>query len=62
MTLTSLSLLIAIVATLCAGVWRCARLLLRIAIAVEAVPMLVEASRDHDHRLTRLEAERGISP
>jgi hypothetical protein len=56
------SLLIGILAVLCAGIWRCARLLFRIAIAVEAVPQLAEAVQQHDHRITRLEVERGISP
>lgn len=60
--LTAASLLVGILGLLCAGAWRCARLLLRIAIAVEAVPQLAEAVQQHDHRITRLEVERGISP
>lgn len=60
--LTVASLLIGIIAMLCAGIWRCARLLFRIAIAVEAVPQLAEAVQQHDHRIIRLEIERGIVP
>lgn len=58
--LTMASLLGGIIAMLCAGIWRCARLLFRIAIAVEAVPQLAEAVQQHDHRLTRLEVEKGL--
>ena len=60
-TLSAISLLTGILAVLCAGIWRCARLLFRIAIAVEAVPQLAEAVQQHDHRITRLEIERGIT-
>jgi len=60
--LTAASLVVGILGLLFAGIWRCARLLLRIAIAVEAVPQLAETVQQHDHRLTRLEVERGISP
>ena len=59
--LTAASLLTGIVALLGGGIWRCARLLFRIAIAVEAVPQLAEAVQQHDHRITRLEVERGIN-
>jgi hypothetical protein len=58
--LTITSLLTTIAAVFCAGIWRCARLLFRIAIAVEAVPQLAEAVQQHDHRITRLETQRGI--
>ena len=60
--LTAAGVVFTILAMLCAGIWRCARLLFRIAIAVEAVPQLAETVQKHDHRLTRLEVERGITP
>lgn len=60
MSLEAVSLLVGILAVLGAGVWRCARLLFRIAVAVEAVPILVQTVQQHDHRITRIEAEMGL--
>lgn len=61
MSLTTVSLLVGIVAVLCAGIWRCVALLIRIALAIEAVPELAHTVQQLDRRTTILEAERGIT-
>lgn len=65
MPLTTISLWVGIIAVLGTGMWRCASLLFRIAVAVEAtravVPELAAAVKQLDHRTTRLEAERGVA-
>jgi hypothetical protein len=60
-TLTAASLVAGIAAVFGAGLWRCARLLFRIAVAVERVPELATAVQKLDHRTTRIEAEIGIT-
>jgi hypothetical protein len=59
--LTAASLLVGIAAVLCAGIWRCAALLFRIAVAVERVPEIAATVQQLDHRTTRIEAEMGIT-
>lgn len=61
LSLTTASLLVAIAGVLCAGVWRCVMLLVRIAVAVAPVPDLARSVQQLDHRTTRIEAEIGLT-